>query len=84
MQKAGFQPTRRDRWILWKGDEGEAVEMVQNRLSEIGYATGHVDGIYGPRTHMAVVRFQSVHNLKLSGSICPETWVELFKRKETT
>lgn len=43
---------------LSKGDEGDAVRVVQQFLTELGFAPGGIDGDYGNLTTAAVIRFQ--------------------------
>jgi hypothetical protein len=40
---------------------------LQNRLIELKYLTGAADGIYGPRTFLAVKEFQQKNSLKADG-----------------
>jgi peptidoglycan hydrolase-like protein with peptidoglycan-binding domain len=49
------------------------VRQIQRRLRSDGYATGPVDGIYGPRTAAAVRRFQQANGLVPDGVIGPQT-----------
>jgi len=49
------------------------VAEAQRRLKQWGYYTGSVDGIYGPKTYNAVVKFQRKHGLKADGIIGPAT-----------
>ena len=43
------------------------VKRLQNRLSELGYFFGDVDGKFGPETASAVKYFQSVNGLEVNG-----------------
>lgn len=43
---------------LSKGDEGDEVRVVQQFLTELGFAPGGIDGDYGNLTTAAVIRFQ--------------------------
>ena len=45
------------------------VEEAQKLLHTAGYYTGEVDGLYGPMTRDAVIRFQSEHALEENGQI---------------
>ncbi|MBQ8150193.1 MAG: peptidoglycan-binding protein [Clostridia bacterium] len=49
--------------LLKPGVEGDEVKKLQQRLTELGYYTGLVDGQYGPGTQAAVVLFQAQHGL---------------------
>lgn len=44
-----------------------AVRQLQRRLRSGGYLAGPVDGVYGPRTAMAVRRFQGANGLVADG-----------------
>ena len=64
--------------ILQIGDKGAKVMLLQNRLSEIGYNPGIVDGIYGNLTKNAVIQFQSDHALKPDGIVSLSGWKALM------
>jgi peptidoglycan hydrolase-like protein with peptidoglycan-binding domain len=49
------------------------VRGLQRRLASAGYMPGPVDGRYGPRTELAVSRFQASHGLKADGIAGPLT-----------
>ena len=53
--------------LLKLGVKGDEVTKLQNRLKELGYYTGDVDGAYGPGTQDAVIRFQTQHGLSADG-----------------
>jgi N-acetylmuramoyl-L-alanine amidase len=50
-----------------RGSAGGAVEQIQRRLSDWGYYSGAVDGIYGRGTEEAVKYFQSKNGLRADG-----------------
>jgi len=52
---------------LRKGARGPAVRLLQEWLLAAGYDPGPVDGIFGPRTHAALVAFQRTHGLPADG-----------------
>ena len=56
---------------------GEDVLYSQEILSRLGYYTGKLDGIFGPKTQVAVEQFQSNYGLKVDGIIGPKTWAKL-------
>lgn len=62
-----------DDGVLRPGDEGEAVEALQEDLATLGYYTGPVDGDYGSGTQEAVRRFQEDHRLTRDGRAGPNT-----------
>lgn len=49
------------------GSRGEEVKNVQQRLIDLKYLTGTADGIYGPRTFLAVKEFQGKNSLEADG-----------------
>lgn len=52
----------------------EATTMViQRKLVSLGYDTGGIDGIYGPKTRRAVMLFQKSRNLVVDGIVGPQT-----------
>ncbi len=53
--------------LLKPGVQGDEVTKLQNRLKELGYYTGEVDGQYGPGTQQAVLLFQAQHGLDEDG-----------------
>jgi peptidoglycan hydrolase-like protein with peptidoglycan-binding domain len=53
------------------------VRTIQRSLDELGYATGPVDGRFGPLTERAVVRFQGDHGLLTDGVVGPRTLARL-------
>ena len=66
--------------ILRKGDRGEDVRWVQRRLQMHGFDPGAPDGIFGQRTHDAVVAFQNAHSLEVDGIVGPRTRTALAGR----
>ncbi len=49
------------------GSTGGEVTSLQQRLIALNYLTGSADGIYGPRTFLAVKEFQSRNSLEADG-----------------
>ncbi len=49
------------------------VAAVQDRLSRDGFYRGQIDGVMGPETRHAIVRFQTKHGLGISGELTTET-----------
>ncbi|MEA4882115.1 MAG: peptidoglycan-binding protein [Clostridia bacterium] len=64
---------------LRKGDRGEYVCELQEYLSLAGCLKGVSDGVFGPATHSAVVKFQSDHGILADGIVGPMTWAALAK-----
>jgi len=58
----------------WKrGMSGDTVYKIQERLSQWGYYSGDIDGIYGSRTESAVKKFQKANGLTADGIAGPAT-----------
>ena len=55
------------------GSTGSTVRTIQERLSDWGYYTGKVDGIFGKLTRNAVVSFQRRNGLTADGIAGPAT-----------
>lgn len=53
------------------------VRSLQRRLASAGYKPGPIDGRYGPRTELAVSRFQASHGLQADGIAGPLTMTRL-------
>ena len=56
-------------------DRSAAVEVAdaQDRLARAGYYRGQIDGVLGPETRHAIVRYQSDKGLEPSGNLTSET-----------
>ena len=63
---------------LVRGDRGERVRQLQQRLAELGYYTIRVDGIFGVGTQTAVRNFQSNNALPVTGVADAATQALLF------
>lgn len=48
------------------------VRQVQLGLRSYGYYQGAIDGVVGPATKTAIVKFQTDYNLKVTGTITPQ------------
>lgn len=55
-----------------------SIAAIQQRLAELGYYTGKVDGLTGPGTKKAITLFQEQHGLKADGIYGPATASALF------
>lgn len=62
---------------LRQGGRGAAVQLMQQRLVDLGYAIS-VDGNFGPGTCAAVTDFQSKKGLTSDGCCGPSTWAALW------
>ena len=64
---------------LYEGDDDhDAVRAMQRRLKELGYLSGNVDGSYGSKTTAAVMRFQDVNGLSMTGNADVRTLSALY------
>jgi N-acetylmuramoyl-L-alanine amidase len=61
---------------LMRGDD---VAALQSRLTEMGFDCGRVDGIYGPRTELAVKDFQKSVGATVDGKCGPATIIALIR-----
>ena len=68
------QPPRLESW-----NEGPpcGVEWAQQQLHRMGYLSARVDGVYGPQTREALVRFQADRDLAADGRLGPLTCAAL-------
>lgn len=55
------------------GSKGEAVKELQKALTNKGYSTKGIDGVFGKNTDAAVRKFQKAKNLKVDGIVGPAT-----------
>ncbi|BAY11673.1 peptidoglycan-binding domain-containing protein [Calothrix sp. NIES-2098] len=62
---------------LSRGDEGENVRVLQERLRVAGFYYGNATGIFGPITEEAVKRFQTAYKLDADGVVGPATLSKL-------
>lgn len=51
----------------------ETIRAAQQRLTDLGYITGSLDGVVGPRTREKLRTFQEQNGLNISGEFDPET-----------
>lgn len=68
---------RADAVTYKQGSTGSVVTEIQQKLSDWGYYSGSVDGIYGSKTTAAVKYFQSKNNLTVDGKCGPKTLAAL-------
>lgn len=66
-----------ERPILRKGSSGLFVREVQEKLRDLGYPVGRIDGAFGGTTRGAVLTFQADNNLTTDGAVGTETWAAL-------
>ena len=65
-------------YILRRGSRGSDVRKLQQRLSNLGYLGGKVDGSYGAKTEQAVRAFQQKNGITVSGVATMFTQAVLF------
>ncbi len=61
-----------------KGDKGDIVMILQERLINLGYLSGRADGDFGSRTQQALRDYQVVQGLAEDGIAGPRTMIHLF------
>jgi len=62
-------------------DEGMTSFELQERLNQLGYKVGTVDGVIGPRTTEALKKYQSDNNLPATGTLDAQTIKKLRTAK---
>lgn len=70
--------------LLKTGVKGDEVTRLQQRLKELGYYNGEVDGQYGPGTAEAVRVFQAQHGLDSDGIAGEATRTRLYAQDAQT
>jgi putative chitinase len=74
--EAAAKPATAPHPVLRRGDQGEAVKALQQRLTKMGYAAG-CDGMFGPGTEGAVMQFQTAQGMVADGVVGAQTWARL-------
>lgn len=64
---------------LRRGDDGDAVRDLQNRLALIGYPVDEDPQSFGAETEAALRRFQSDRGLVVDGICGPQSWSALVE-----
>lgn len=70
-------PARRISGELRFGAVGADVRRLQQRLAELGFAPGRIDGEFGAGTEAAVIAFQRSEGLLVDGTVGPRTLAAL-------
>ncbi|MEV6372484.1 D-Ala-D-Ala carboxypeptidase family metallohydrolase [Micromonospora musae] len=69
---------------LYQGRSGSDVRELQIRVA--GWAGNRdiveTDGIFGPKTHAAVRRFQQAYGLRVDGIAGPETYAKIYELQD--
>lgn len=60
------------------GSRGAHVSLLEQRLTELTYRPGPVDGVFDYRTRMAVIAFQKWEGLSRTGEVNSATWARLM------
>ena len=60
------------------GSEGSEVKKLQQKLKDLGYLSGSVDGKFGAATEAAVIAFQKNNNLTADGKAGSATQSKLY------
>ena len=66
------------------GSSGSEVRSIQTRLTDLGYFSGKIDGIFGSQTKNAVVKFQKDYGLTADGIAGSETLKALRINSESS
>ena len=72
------RPTATDDGTLRHGTTGQAVRLMQQKLKDLGYYTGSVDGTFGSGTETALRAFQTTNGLKADGVAGQQTLNKLY------
>lgn len=56
-----------------RGDIGDDVKALQERLKALGYLEGEADGNFGSKTEQAIRKFQQAKSIKVTGKADAET-----------
>ena len=59
------------------GSRGPSVELLQLALTRAGYNPGGIDGVFGPLTRNALIRYQRDYGLVPDGIAGPLTWARI-------
>lgn len=62
------------------GSTGTYVKWIQQRLIDLKFECGGVDGNFGPKTESAVISFQKSRGISTDGHVGPTTWSYLFNK----
>ena len=82
--KNKVEEVKQDDGVLEKGDKGDEVKAVQERLQELGYYTDLCNGNFGTNTFNAVKAFQKNNGLTEDGRVTKATLNKLNSSNPTT
>lgn len=60
------------------GSNGKTVSEIQERLVELGYLIGSVDGSFGPKTEKAVIVYQVKNGIEPTGIVDESTYKSIM------
>ncbi|MCH5278443.1 MAG: peptidoglycan-binding protein [Christensenellaceae bacterium] len=72
-----YSPSASD-YIIEFGNSGNDVQMVQERLNQLGYYNDKNNGYYGIATERAVENFQLMNGLTINGKADSDTYATMF------
>ena len=76
----GSGSSQQDDGNIYKGATGRTVRKIQQRLYELGYPVGAVDGSYGDQTQIAVNLFYEAIRQRERNYISPTMYRKLFAK----
>ena len=62
---------------LQEGAVGPEVKQIQERLQQLGFNPGPIDGVFGAGTKAAVIAFQKSKGLYADGIVGDKTWMTI-------
>ena len=65
-------------WPIRRGSHGNVVMFVQQRLADLGFPSGRIDGKFGWRTKSAAKKFQKTRGLTSDGVIGQRSFDAMF------
>ena len=66
------------------GSRGSQVMWLEQRLTDLTYRPGPVDGVFDYRTHQAVIAFQKWEGLSRDGVVGLATWMRMMTASRPT
>ena len=63
------------------GSDGKTVSEIQERLVELGYLIGSVDGSFGPKTEKAVIVYQAKNGIEPTGIVDEKTYKSMMEEE---
>ncbi|WP_413167155.1 peptidoglycan-binding protein [Capilliphycus salinus ALCB114379] len=79
-----IQPVATYRSFVSVGDTGFEVRKVQQRLRELNYYRGPINGFFDRTTQDAVVRFQRAYGISTTGVVGPTTRIYMFNSAQSS